>query len=108
MDGCCFANFGYLTGYQLYSFVDAGAAWNDGFSYNDGLALTSAGAGMRFFLAGDLQADIGGGLPAELPRARQFEPQRTPAVLLVQRLQALSPENTDQLPLASQDSKLVP
>jgi len=24
-------NFRYLTGYQLYSFVDAGAAWNDGF-----------------------------------------------------------------------------
>ncbi len=56
-------NFGYLTGYQLYSFVDAGAAWNDGFSYNDGLALTSAGAGMRFFLAGDLQADIGVAFP---------------------------------------------
>ena len=27
------------------------------FSYNDGLALTSAGAGVRFFL-GDLQADV--------------------------------------------------
>jgi hemolysin activation/secretion protein len=51
-------NFRYLTGYQLYSFVDAGAAWNDGFSYNDGLALTSAGAGVRFFLVGDLQSDI--------------------------------------------------
>ncbi len=24
-------NFRYLTGYQLYGFVDAGAAWNDGF-----------------------------------------------------------------------------
>jgi hemolysin activation/secretion protein len=43
-------NYRYLSGYQLYSFVDAGAAWNDGFSYNDGLALTSAGAGVRFFL----------------------------------------------------------
>jgi hemolysin activation/secretion protein len=56
-------NFRYLTGYQLYSFVDAGAAWNDGFSYNDGLALTSAGAGVRFFLGGDLRADIAVAFP---------------------------------------------
>jgi hemolysin activation/secretion protein len=56
-------NFRYLTGYQLYSFVDAGAAWNDGFSYNDGLALTSAGAGIRFFLGADLQADIAVAFP---------------------------------------------
>jgi len=56
-------NLRYLTGYQLYSFVDAGAAWNDGFSYNDGLALTSAGAGVRFFLGGDLQADIAVAFP---------------------------------------------
>ena len=53
----------YLSGYQLYGFVDAGAAWNDGFSYNDGLALTSAGAGVRFFLGGDLQADIAVAFP---------------------------------------------
>jgi hemolysin activation/secretion protein len=56
-------NFRYLTGYQLYSFVDAGAAWNDGFSYRDGLALTSAGAGIRLFLIGDLQADIAVAFP---------------------------------------------
>ena len=56
-------NFRYLTGYQLYGFVDAGAAWNDGFSYTDGLALTSAGAGVRFFLGGDLQADIAVAFP---------------------------------------------
>jgi hemolysin activation/secretion protein len=56
-------NFRYLTGYQLYGFVDAGAAWNDGFSYADGLALTSAGAGVRFFLGGDLQADIAVAFP---------------------------------------------
>ena len=37
-------NFKYLTGYQLYGFVDAGTAWNDGYSYTDGFALTSAGA----------------------------------------------------------------
>jgi hemolysin activation/secretion protein len=56
-------NFRYLTGYQLYSFVDAGVAWNDGFSYNDGLALTSAGAGVRFFLEGDLRADLAVAFP---------------------------------------------
>jgi hemolysin activation/secretion protein len=50
--------FTYLTGYQLYGFVDAGTAWNDGYSYTDGLALTSAGAGVRFFLGDDLRADI--------------------------------------------------
>jgi hemolysin activation/secretion protein len=51
-------NFKYLTGYQLYGFVDAGTAWNDGYSYTDGLAITSAGAGVRFFLGDDLRADI--------------------------------------------------
>ena len=56
-------NYKYLTGYQLYGFVDAGAAWNDGFSYADGLALTSAGAGVRFFLGDDLRADIGVAAP---------------------------------------------
>ena len=56
-------NFRYLTGYQLYGFVDAGTAWNDGYSYTDGLALTSAGGGVRFFLGGDLQADIGVAFP---------------------------------------------
>ena len=56
-------NLRYLTGYQLYGFVDAGTAWNDGYSYTDGLALTSAGAGVRFFLGSDLQADIGVAFP---------------------------------------------
>jgi hemolysin activation/secretion protein len=56
-------NYRYLQGFQLYSFVDAGAAWNDGFSYNDGLALTSAGGGARFFLSDDLQADVGVAFP---------------------------------------------
>ena len=56
-------NFRYLTGYQAYGFLDAGAAWNDGYRYTDGLALTSAGAGVRFFLGADLQADIGVAFP---------------------------------------------
>jgi hemolysin activation/secretion protein len=56
-------NSAYLTGYQLYGFVDSGVAWNDGFRYTDGLSLTSVGAGARFFLASDIQADIGIAVP---------------------------------------------
>jgi hemolysin activation/secretion protein len=56
-------NWRYLSGYQLYSFVDSGAAWNDGFGIRDGLSLTSAGGGVRFFLWDGLQADIGGAAP---------------------------------------------
>ncbi len=50
--------FKHLTGYQLYGFVDAGTAWNYGYKYTEGLALTSAGLGARFFLGDDLRADI--------------------------------------------------
>ena len=57
------ANLGYLSGYQLYGFVDSGVAWNDGFRYTDGIALTSAGAGVRFFFGPDLQADLGVAAP---------------------------------------------
>ena len=41
----------------------AGTAWNDGFRPADGIALTSAGGGVRLFLGGDLQADIGVAVP---------------------------------------------
>ena len=51
-------NFPYLTGYQLYGFVDAGTAWNNSYSYRDSYALTSVGAGMRLFLTDDLRADL--------------------------------------------------
>jgi len=56
-------NFRYLSGYQLYGFVDAGAVWNDGYNIRDGLSLTSAGGGVRFFLWDDLRADIGVAFP---------------------------------------------
>jgi hemolysin activation/secretion protein len=56
-------NWRYLSGYQLYAFTDAGAVWNDGYRLGDGLALTSAGAGVRFFLWDNLQADIGVAFP---------------------------------------------
>ena len=56
-------NFRYWSGYQLYAFGDAGAVWNDGYRLSDGLALTSAGAGIRFFLPQDFQADFGVAVP---------------------------------------------
>jgi hemolysin activation/secretion protein len=56
-------NWSYLTRYEFYGFVDAGAVWNDGFRLGDGLALTSAGGGVRFFFTEDLQADIGVAFP---------------------------------------------
>jgi len=37
--------------------------WNDGYHPWDGLSLTSAGGGVRFFLADGLQADIGAAAP---------------------------------------------
>lgn len=56
-------SFRYWSGYQLYAFGDAGAVWNDGYRLTDGLSLTSAGAGVRFFLWDDLQADFGVAVP---------------------------------------------
>ncbi|RZN08501.1 heme utilization protein [Bradyrhizobium genosp. SA-3] len=73
-------NFRYWTGYQLYAFGDAGAVWNDGYHLSDGLALTSAGAGMRFFLPDDLQADLGVAVPLSY-RAPDNE-RRSPRFLL--------------------------
>jgi hemolysin activation/secretion protein len=57
------ANLPYLSGYQLYGFVDSGVAWNDGYRLSDGLSLISAGAGVRLFLTEGLQADIGAAAP---------------------------------------------
>ncbi len=56
-------NFRYFSGYQLYGFVDAGAVWNSPYTLGDGLSLTSAGGGVRFFLWNDLQADMGVAFP---------------------------------------------
>lgn len=73
-------NFRYWTGYQLYAFGDAGAVWNDGYRLSEGLALTSAGAGVRFFLPDDLQADLGVAVPLSY-RAPDNE-RRSPRFLL--------------------------
>ena len=51
-------NLQYLSGYQFYGFIDSGVAWNDGYRPSEGLSLTSAGGGIRFFLFDGLQADI--------------------------------------------------
>lgn len=56
-------NARYLKGVQLYGFLDSGVVWNDGYQMKDGLSLTSAGVGARFFLADDLQAGIGVAFP---------------------------------------------
>ena len=56
-------NYKYWTGFQLYSFVDSGLVWWDGVRPSDGTALTSAGGGVRLFLGGDLQADLGVAVP---------------------------------------------
>lgn len=53
----------YLSGYQLYGFVDAGVAWNDGYKLTDGVSLTSAGGGIRLFFPDDLRADLGVAFP---------------------------------------------
>lgn len=73
-------NFRYWTGYQLYAFGDAGAVWNDGYRLSDGLSLTSAGAGVRFFLPDDLQLDLGVAVPLSY-RAPDNE-RRSPRFLL--------------------------
>jgi hemolysin activation/secretion protein len=56
-------NWAYLTGYQLYGFVDAGLAWNDGYRPWDGVTLTSAGAGVRFNFVNDFRADLAVAFP---------------------------------------------
>ena len=56
-------NSPFMTGYQLYSFVDSGVAWNAGYNYTDGISLTSVGGGIRFFLANNMQADLAIAVP---------------------------------------------
>lgn len=56
-------NAGPLRGYQIYGFAETGVVWNVGYQYTDGLSLASAGGGIRLFLAENLQADFGVGVP---------------------------------------------
>lgn len=73
-------NFRDWTGYQLYAFGEAGAVWNDGYGLSEGLSLTSAGAGVRFFLPNDLQADLGVAVP--LSYRAPDNARRSPRLLL--------------------------
>jgi len=41
----------------------AGLAWNDGFRPSDGVALTSAGGGVRFTFPNEWRADLGVAVP---------------------------------------------
>ena len=84
-------NFRYLAGYQLYGFVDAGAVWNDGYRVGDGLALTSAGGGVRFFLWDHLRADIGVAFPLSY-RAPDNEMRNARLLFSVSNALKLCPE----------------
>ena len=90
-------SYQYLNGYQLYGFIDAGLAWNDGYRPSDGLSLTSAGAGIRLFLTEGLQADIGDAAP--LSYRAPDNPGRGcgGAVLTLKRAEALSRADDDTL-----------
>lgn len=47
-----------LKAYQLYGFIDRGLVWNFGNSINNSIMLTSFGAGVRLYLADELQAAV--------------------------------------------------
>jgi len=55
----------FLKGYQLYGFIDRGVVWNFGDGINNNLTLTSVGAGVRFYLADELQADVAVSAPVD-------------------------------------------
>jgi len=48
----------FFKGYQLYSFFDKGAVWNFRDGKDDVFSLSSAGAGIRLYLASELQAGV--------------------------------------------------
>jgi hemolysin activation/secretion protein len=56
--------YDWLKGYQLYGFVDRGTVWNVGFA-GDRISLSSAGAGVRFHLAAELEVDAGIAVPLD-------------------------------------------
>jgi len=91
-------NFRYWSGYQLYSFADAGVVWNDGYRLSDGLSLTSAGAGIRLFLWDDLQADFGVALPLSY-RAPDNGRRSARFLFTLSRLQTLPRARQGELPL---------
>jgi hemolysin activation/secretion protein len=87
-------NLQYLNGYQLYGFVDAGVAWNDGYGPNDGISLTSAGGGVRLFLWDDLRADVGVAFPLSY-RAPDNERRSARLLFSVSNALMLCPERSE-------------
>jgi hemolysin activation/secretion protein len=85
-------NYAYLKGYQLYGFVDSGAAWNVGYDFAEGLSLTSVGAGIRFRLGGDLQADIAVAVPLSY-RAPDNESRNARLLFSLSNAFRLRPDN---------------
>jgi hypothetical protein len=51
-------NHDFFKGYQLYSFFDKGAVWNIRDGKDDVFSLSSAGAGIRLYLASELQLGV--------------------------------------------------
>jgi hemolysin activation/secretion protein len=84
-------DFRYLSGYQLYGFIDAGAVWNDGYGIGDGVSLTSAGGGVRLFLWDDLRADIGVAFPLSY-RAPNNESRNARLLFSISNALKLCPE----------------
>jgi hemolysin activation/secretion protein len=84
-------DFRYLSSYQLYGFVDAGAVWNDGYDIGDGLSLTSVGGGVRFVLWEDLRADLGVAFPLSY-RAPSNESRSARLLFSVSNALKLCPE----------------
>lgn len=56
--------YDWLTGYQLYGFVDRGTVWNVGFA-SEHITLSSAGAGVRLHFPAELEADAGIAYPLD-------------------------------------------
>lgn len=57
-------SYDWLTGYQLYGFVDRGTAWNVGFA-SEHISLSLAGAGVRLHFPAELEADAGIAVPLD-------------------------------------------
>lgn len=51
-------NYAFLSRYQLYGFVDAGAVWNRGYEISEGASLASVGVGIRLYTRDQLEAGL--------------------------------------------------
>ncbi len=58
-------DWGWLNGGQIYGFVDAGSIFDDGSQFANGIFLSSAGGGLRFYLDYGLEAEVELAFPLE-------------------------------------------